>query len=341
MGARENAKVDAIDRSILNIIQGSFPLDSSPYKLIGLQAGTEETEAFQRVAVLRRKGIIRRLGGVFDPRRLGFISTLCAARVPEAKIPVLAELTRHITEITHNYLRDHHYNVWFTVIASSQERLEQILAKVKLALETEEVYSLPAIKIFKIGVMFNLEEEQGTNQSQSPVLEQIPFANHKFSPTKAIYVPSETEKTIISLLQDNLPNSLKPYADLALKLHMEEEQILTNIRRLLEYKVLRRIGAILYHQNAGYTSNAMGVWIVPEDKINKIGQLMAQFQEVSHCYQRPTLPDWPYNIFTMIHGQADKQCYEIMARIAQATGIKDYRLLFSVIELKKSSMRYY
>lgn len=333
--------MDNIDRQILNKIQVSFPVDPHPYRLIGRETGLSEIEAWERVQNLKTKGIIRRIGGIFDSRSLGYVSTLCAAKVPADKIPVLKEITQEINEITHNYLRNHLYNIWFTVIASSQERLEEIISIVRTAIGSDEVYSLPASKIFKIGVNFKLEEETKKSTASENMIEEKKTYNSQLEERFQSYIVTEEDKALIRRLQDNLPDSLNPFSDIAVGLHSDEEQVITSTRRLLEYKVLRRLGAILYHQKAGFTFNAMGVWIVPEEQVNEVGFKMAEFQEVSHCYQRPTLPDWPYNIFTMIHGQSKQECEQIMASISQVTKADNYEMLFSLSELKKCSMSYF
>lgn len=333
--------MDSVDKTILDIIQRSFPIDAHPYRILGFEAGISEAEAWQRVENLRNGGIIRRIGGIFDSRNLGYVSTLCAAKVPQDKIKVMAEMSQGITEITHNYVRDHVYNMWFTVIASSQERLVQVLNQVRDVIGSTEAYSLPAIKIFKIGVIFDFKGKSVPYPGQR-LLPGSKKSDHDLSGKYSqAYNLTEKDKALIRLLQTNLPHSLTPFADLAKELCLLEEEILSRIQNLLDLQVMRRLGAILYHYKAGFTSNAMGVWIVPEKRVDEVGKKMAEFREVSHCYQRPTLPDWPYNLFTMIHGHSNVECEQIMSRIAQATEIPDYQLLFSKTELKKSSMRYF
>lgn len=332
--------MDSIDRAILNIIQTSFPIDRHPYRRIGNEAGLTEEEAWNRVNNLRENGIIRRIGGIFDSRRLGYISTLCAAKVPEEKVPVLAKLSQQTTEITHNYLRKHAYNMWFTIIAASPARLEEILAQVKAALGSDHVYSLPAIKMFKIGVHFDLEGD-GTNEEIKNVMTKVNIQGCDTKTDSTHYLVSENDKDLIRKLQDNLSPSLSPFEDIAAELDRDVDKVLSDTYRLIDNRIMRRLSAILYHDKAGFTSNAMGVWIVPKEMVNEVGTMMAEFKEVSHCYERPALPDWPYNIFTMIHGQSDEVCEQIMNSISQATGIKDYSMLFSQRELKKSSMKYF
>ena len=331
--------MNSADRSILNLIQGAFPVDPRPYKKIGAETGMSEHEAFQRIQDLKEKKIIRRIGGIFDSRNLGYVSTLCAAKVPQEKIPILAEIMQGMTEITHNYLRNHHYNMWFTIIASSYERMEQILNQIKTVLGSDEVYSLPALKMFKIEVRLPLLEEKGKGKTtEEAVAKGEP---RRKSETSYGYVFNEDDKALIRKLQDNLPQSLTPYSELSKELDIEEEEVLARIRDFLQRGILRRLVAILYHQKAGFTSNVMGAWCVSEEAVNEVGVRMARFNEVSHCYQRPSFPDFPYNLFTMIHCQSDQECKDIIARMSKENQIKDYTLLFSQAELKKSSMKYF
>ncbi|RNC29725.1 MAG: hypothetical protein AWM53_00342 [Candidatus Dichloromethanomonas elyunquensis] len=334
--------MDEIDRILLNNIQHAFPIDLFPYRILGSEAGIEENEAWQRVEGFRKRGIIRRLGGVFDSRRLGYTSTLCAAKVPHDKILTVADFLNGINEVTHNYLRSYEYNMWFTIIAVSQEKLTKILRDVQQILGNGEVFSLPAQRVYKINVQFNLEKRKTENLVKEKVDERFNrgiVAKNVVS--DKIFVPAEEDKMLIRLIQDNLPHSISPFAEIAQKLSWSKENVFSGISRLLENQVLRRFGAVLKHQKVGFTSNAMGVWIVPEDKIDACGYRMAQFKEVSHCYKRQTFPGWPYNLFTMIHGHTEKECSEIAERISHDTGIKDYKMLFSLSELKKSSMRYF
>lgn len=340
--------MDFVDKKLLNILQGAFPVDSHPYQTLGLKMEITEQETFQRIENLKSEKIIRRMGGIFDSAKLGYVSTLCAARIPDDKITVLAEQMQNITEITHNYLRNHHYNLWFTIIASSPQRLEQILKEIRDNLGSDDVHSLPAKKIFKIKVCMNLLEQEQQAEIPTNGDREIlrcsaadTIKDAKKETSLGVNWISEGDKALIRLLQDNLPHTLTPYSDLAKELNLEEEDVLAKIDSFLDRGILRRLGAVLYHHRAGFTSNAMGAWRVPEQLVNMVGIKMAGFKEVSHCYERPVLPEFPYNLYTMIHGHSDKECREIMAKISLETGIKDYMILFSQTELKKSSMRYF
>jgi DNA-binding Lrp family transcriptional regulator len=151
----------------------------------------------------------------------------------------------------------------------------------------------------------------------------------------------DLDKKIIALIQGDLPLTAQPYAELAQKIGIAEELLLERIRNLKAQGIIRRFGATLRHQKAGFKANAMIAWQVPEQKIEETGASMAQYKEVSHCYQRITHPDWPYNLYTMIHGNDEEACRQIAQKIALETGIKDYVLLFSEKEFKKTSMRFF
>ncbi|MEL1136258.1 AsnC family transcriptional regulator [Desulfitobacterium sp. THU1] len=349
--------MDALDRDLLNIVQTDFPVTGRPYETLANLTGTTEQEAWQRIQFLRREGIIRRLGGVFDSHRLGYKSTLCAAKVQEDKIQILTDLLMGIPGVTHNYLRNHAYNIWFTLIAPSQREVEKTLTTIKGIIGTEEVYSLPAQRLFKISVDFDFNSEDDAedsadmaNKGEKDGLqrnagaesgEESSTSSPRGSAILEPYPVDEADKLLIRELQGNIPESLTPFAEIAENLAWSENKVLERVESLQRNKVLRRFGAVLRHQKAGFTANAMGVWQVPEEKAEEIGKIMATFREVSHCYQRPTLADWPYNMFTMIHARSKEECGEVMVNISRATGIKDYSMLFSIKELKKSSMQYY
>lgn len=343
----EGGKVvmDDLDRSLLNTVQTAFPVEARPYRVLAKLTGTSEQVAWQRIQALRQEGIIRRLGGVFDSHRLGYKSTLCAAKVPEEKIQALAKLLLGIPGVTHNYLRSHKYNMWFTLIAPSQLEVEKTLDQVKAVLGSSEVYSLPATRLFKIRVDFDFtgETELDSQQDQNSQQDQELLTPGSWSNGQKPepYPVDEQDKELIRVLQEDLPESLTPFANIARELGWDEESVLNRTLKLLNAGLIRRFGAVLRHQQAGFTANAMGVWQVPEDKAEESGKIMSTFREVSHIYQRPTLPDWPYNLFTMIHGRSIEECQAVMEKISLATGIKDRDMLFSLKELKKSSMKYF
>ncbi len=152
---------------------------------------------------------------------------------------------------------------------------------------------------------------------------------------------TELEKKIIASIQEDMPISERPYAAIAEKLAITESELLDKLQDLSRHGVIRRFGATLRHQRAGFNANAMVAWKVDEDRIQEVGQKMASFRQVSHCYRRNPTADWPYNLYTMVHANDEQACQETARKMSRATSVKDYTLLFSREELKKTSMVYF
>ncbi len=151
----------------------------------------------------------------------------------------------------------------------------------------------------------------------------------------------DIDKAVIRVIQGDLPLDVRPYARLAEKVGISEKEFIDRVNDLKKKGIIRRFGATLRHQEAGFSSNAMAAWLVPPDRVEEVGECMAKFAEVTHCYQRRPHKAWPYNLYTMIHGSNRDECFSIAERMSQATGIDDYELLFSEIEFKKTSMEYF
>jgi len=341
--------LDGIEREILNLIQSRFPVSERPYLDLANVLGIREDEAFARIERLRENGVIRRLGGVFDSRRLGYFSTLCAAKVPQAKIELLSDRLSQIPGVTHNYLRNHSYNMWFTLIAPTTQAAEDTLESLKEYSGIKDIYSLPALKVFKIKVEFDVNglgtgSELGFPNTEFLVPDQnvrVDCTPGMFKPLDERYEVSEKEISLIKILQEDLPHTLTPFADIACQLNWSQEEVLHLTQELIRCNVIRRFGAVLRHQKAGFTANVMGVWQVEHERVIEVGKIMAQFKEVTHCYERPTLPEWPYNLFTMIHGRSAAECEKIMNHISRAVNVTTFSMLYSLKELKKSSMKYF
>lgn len=152
---------------------------------------------------------------------------------------------------------------------------------------------------------------------------------------------SELDRSIISRLSDNLPSDMTPFATFARDVGSDENDLLERIEKYGENGMLRRCAAVVAHRSAGFVANALTAWHVPEDRVSEAAETMAGFDEVSHCYERLSYPRWPYNIYTMIHGRDREECVNVVQEISARTGVRDYRLFFTVREFKKKSMRYF
>lgn len=152
---------------------------------------------------------------------------------------------------------------------------------------------------------------------------------------------TEKEKSLIRIVQGDMPITERPYKAIADSLGVTEEEVIAKIKEFREKGYIRRFGATLRHREAGIMANGMGIWIVSKEDVQRVGKIMASFKEVTHCYERPTFSDWPYNVYTMIHGKTRDDCEAVAKRISEATGIKDYKMLYSTKEFKKTSMKYF
>ena len=151
----------------------------------------------------------------------------------------------------------------------------------------------------------------------------------------------EKDKKVIQIIQGDLPLHPRPFAVAAKKVGFSEEEFIDRVQRLKREGIIRRFGATLRHQEAGFSSNAMVAWQVPEARVDEVGEIIASFREVTHCYHRRPQKDWPYNIYSMVHADSRDACYEISKKISEAVGVEDYLLLFSEKEFKKTSMEYF
>ncbi len=152
---------------------------------------------------------------------------------------------------------------------------------------------------------------------------------------------SKIEKELIKIIQEDIPHSLIPFKDISQKLNISEEEILTLLKNFKEKGIIRRFGAVLRHQKAGLKENGMIVWNIPDDKVEEIGNKFASFKEVTHCYERPRFKGWNYNVYTMVHGKSKDEIENFARKLSELSGIKDYRILYSLKEFKKSSMKYF
>jgi len=149
------------------------------------------------------------------------------------------------------------------------------------------------------------------------------------------------DRRIIWFLSGDIGGDMRPYRSIAEQVGTSEPEVIARVNGYKRAGVLRRIGAVLDHRRTGFGANGMAVWNVPDSRVDELGRIMASFREVTHCYARPRYPDWPCNLYTMVHGASEDECRQIVERIARATGLTDYMILFSTREFKKTSMRYF
>jgi DNA-binding Lrp family transcriptional regulator len=326
--------LDDLDKRLLNLMQGSFPIAPRPYADVAARAGITEQDALARVRHLIDQRIIRQVTPIFDTRALGYSSMLVAAKVDSENPWRSANVINAHPGVSHNYLRNHEFNIWFTIATEpgSPLGLDGTLEVLGREAGAESIRQLPTLTLFKIRM--DLEMEGDTDALARPV-EVAPPAETKPQPY------DERDVAVIRATQGDMPVVEEPYDSAARKLGMPIEDLLDHLRGMQERRLLRRVAAILYHRRAGFSANGMGVWKVPDERIMELGPRMAAFRGISHCYQRPTYADWPYSIFTMAHGRSKEECDAILDSISAQTGISDRATLYSSTEFKKVRLLYF
>jgi radical SAM protein with 4Fe4S-binding SPASM domain len=322
------ADLDDLDGKILSIIQTDFPVDARPFDVIAARLGVEPGRVLAGVAAMRGV-VIRRIGAVFDSRSLGYASTLVAARIPPDRLDQVARLVSELPGVTHNYGRQGGYNLWCTLTAPSAAEVDRILADLRSRTGIADFHSLPAITVYKVRVDFQMDEGNTLR------------ANNAGSVTPEAVSLSDDQKRLVRLLQEDLPQGPQPFDLLAAELGQPTEQIIEQIAQWIRQGVIRRFGAVVNHRRLGFVANGMAVFQVAADRIDAAGRTLAQRPEVSHCYRRPPLGDFDFNLFAMVHGRSESLVRAIVDRAAAELNIQRYDVLFSTAEYKKVSMKYF
>jgi siroheme decarboxylase len=328
--------LDDVDRQLLNLLQSRFPLEPRPFERIAELADLDEQEVMTRTQRLLDERIIREITPIFDTPALGYRSMLVAAKVDSENPQRAAGVINAHPGVSHNYLRDNAFNLWFTIAVPPDSKLglDGTLEVLKEKGGAQSMRQLPTITMFKINM--NLEMEGGTNALAASAEAVEPL------PREAVPI-DDFDVALVRALQG--PMAVRPdaYAPAAEELGVPVERLLEHCRGMIERKLLRRVAAILFHRRAGFSANGMGVWKVPEERVMELGPRMAGVRGVSHCYQRPTYPDWPYSIFTMAHGRSKEECDAVLDGVAKVGGLSDDEraTLYSSTEFKKVRLLYF
>jgi DNA-binding Lrp family transcriptional regulator len=326
--------LDELDKRLLNLMQGSFPIARRPYEHVAAQAGISERDVIGRVQELIDERIIRQVTPIFDTRALGYSSMLVAAKVDPENPWRAANVINEHPGVSHNYLRSHEFNIWFTIATEpdSPLGLEGTLEVLGREAGAESIRQLPTLKLFKIRMDLEME---GDTEALAKAVEVAPPAETERQPY------DEFDVAVIRATQGDMPVVEEPYAPAAERLDIAQDRLLEHLEGMQQRRLLRRVAAILFHRRAGFSANGMGVWKVPDERIMELGPRMAAYRGISHCYQRPTYQDWPYSIFTMAHGRSKEECDAILDSIAAETGISDRATLYSSTEFKKIRLLYF
>ncbi|WP_353663083.1 Lrp/AsnC family transcriptional regulator [Hydrogenimonas sp. SS33] len=319
---------ETIEKEFLTQIQKNFPVTRRPFAEIAERIGSDEGEVLDLYRRLKEEKIIRQTSAIFDTKTLGYRSSLVAFKV--ADIDRAAEIVNSHPGVSHNYERNNPYNLWFTIAVAPDsklglERTVEILAKESGA---EEFIILPTKKMFKISVQLDVKGDRAKK-------EKVKRAKKEPMDLEPLHYE------MIQWLQKDIEPVPEPFADMVEALDIDYETLRQEVERMQKAGVMRRFAAILYHRKAGFTANAMVVWRVPEERAEAIGETVAAYSAVSHCYLRPVYPNWPYPLFSMVHGKSKEEVEAIVEEMAKEIGVKEYSYLYSTREFKKVRIQYF
>lgn len=332
--------MDLTDRKLLNIVQSNFPVVEEPYRAIADEVGITEDDLLARLAELKRQNVVRQISAIFDTRRLGYKTTLVAFAYGEEDLHAGAIYINRHPGVSHNYAREgSYYNLWFTLAVPPDGDLTETVQWMAEKTGAIEYRIMPTIRFFKIGVNFDMVKRRSDAYNYSP--DGIGQARTPASDWNQAQEITEWDKQVIREAQEDLPLVSRPFDPMAARLGLSVPELFAQLDEYKERKLMRRYSAVLYHRRSGFRANAMIVWKVPPERSEEVGMIMAENAAVTHCYERPTFPDWEYSHFTMVHAPTRDECEAIGRDIAEATGINDNLLLYSTREYKKTRVRYF
>jgi DNA-binding Lrp family transcriptional regulator len=322
--------MNELGRQFINRYQGGFPIDELPFTRVAAELGTDSATLMALIQDLLDEGELSRFGPLYDASSMGGSLTLAALSVPEDRFDEVAKLVNEMSEVAHNYQREHELNMWFVIATETPEALQQTIGRIEQAANLP-VYNFPKIQTFYLGLWLLLDEDG--NVSTQPIPGPLKQGG---------MIIDELDRCIVQATQAGLALQTAPYTEIAGICNCDTQTVLQRMQRMLERGVIRRIGAIPNHYKMGLRANGMSVWDVSDEKLQELGARIGRLDFVSHCYERPRhLPLWPYNLFAMVHGH-DRA--EVMSKIDHiheilGNGCKQHDVLFSTRILKKTGLR--
>ena len=317
-------------QEILSRIQKKFPLVQKPFKTIADELNMSEDEVLAILQEEKKNKIIRQTSAIFDTKRLGYISSLVAFKIAPEKIDAAVKIINSHPGISHNYERNHDFNIWFTLAVAPDSKLglEKTLEILSKLTEAEDYIMLPTLKLFKISVKLNTT---GKDEKKEKV-KKVKHTEIELTPL---------HHAIIKRAQYDIKMESEPFKHIIEELDIDYETFFSILIELQEAGIMRRFASILNHRKAGFNANAMVVWDVDAENGEAIGEAAAAFSAVSHCYLRPKYDNWPYNLFTMVHGKTTEETNGIIEEMAKEIESKSHMPLYSSREFKKVRIEYF
>jgi len=338
--------IDTLTTELLDAYQRDFPLSSRPYLEMAASLGYSESDILSKLQELKETGVVTRIGPVFDHRRAG-ASLLAAMQVEPEKLTAVADQINQYTEVNHNYAREHHYNLWFVVTAPSEVHLQSVLNDMEKT-TGYPILCLPMEKSYHIDLSFHVGPDRGFKKRFTGHMKEHSKSSSRAtsggSALKAELLNADQQQKLRAMIQDGLPLTSEPFVSLADMLEVTDPQrIINTLQGWLDTGLIKRIGLVTNHHRIGFTSNAMVVWDVPDDKVDKVGEAFKQSGLVSLCYRRPRrLPHWPYNLFCMIHSRDRDTVADHVAQLVELCGLQAISrdVLFSTCQFKQKGGHY-
>ncbi len=345
-------RLTKLQKQLCSILQDGLPICQRPFDDIARFMGITEQTVLQQTTKLKEVGVIRKLDALINYRTLGLSSTLVAAYIPQESLPEVTAAVNSLENVSHNYLRTHHYNLWFTLQAGSLEEADITLANLSARFGLD-FHSLPVEHIFKLDVRFdpdNLNELLDSSGRSLPKHDSTPQAPTppRLTPTPVFrqedvgvagVLLNDSEKLLLAKLQNDLQVIARPFDFLCSK-DLAIEDILRILTKLIDKDVIRRIAAVVDHHKLGFVANVLFVAKVSPDRIVEAGNALARFGIVSHCYQRRSFENWPYNLFAMMHSRSMGEIQHVIDKFTQSQKIDSFELLPTAAELKKQPIKY-
>lgn len=348
-----NAKVK---ETVLGTIQSGFPIAPDPYGALAEQLGFERDEVEKALLDLREEGLVRRIGASFDSKRLGYSSTLCALAVPPERADEVAAIINAYPGVTHNYLRENRYNIWFTLITRSAEDRARILGKIVEKSGCDDLLDMPATKMYKIRVDFGKGHGKKATETKGKAKDAGEHVAGRFgaaaTDARAFDGDDAFDVALVRWAQGDVAFDAdgalveRPFEQGAALVgkqigrEVTENEVIARILELRALKAIRRFGAMVKHQKMGFAFNGMTVWNVDDGRLDEVGAAFAEKPYVSHCYTRLAKPTWPYKIYAMAHAQTQDELDGYVAELGEIAQAEPL-VLVSTKEYKKVSMRYF
>ncbi|NQE05238.1 putative HTH-type transcriptional regulator [ANME-1 cluster archaeon GoMg1] len=333
----EHCTLDNRDKELLQYLQDAFPVAKSPWAEIGEKLGITAEEVLSRSQRLSSDGVIRKLRTILNGQKIqACSSTLMAMRVPAERMEDVVSVVNEYMSVTHNYQREHDYNLWFTVTTcgSGGKGLRSTVEEIKerIGIPDSDVLDLPTTRVFKVDVRFKFTDFKDNGEDTPKVeMERTKMGTDDD--------PDETDQAILRAAQEGIPVVKEPFEGIAKEAGISQDEVIARLKKLINGSVIKRLGISINQRKVGIVANAVVAWKVPQEQVDSVGNVLAAYREITHCYERVTMPGkWEHNLFTVIHGYSRESVEEIAERLSEVVGISDFLVLFSNEQFKRTSV---